>query len=116
MKRREFLALLGSAVLAQPFTAQARQTEGRRRRQTLSLTSAQRAEIWRRLSEDAMKTLVPAGLDVGEVVPNTMHLLSFARAVRKKIPAIRPYLYTLLQGQVLIVDPKTRKIVAIVGE
>jgi hypothetical protein len=44
-----------------------------------------------------------------------MHLLSFSRSLRKKIPAIKSYLYTLLHGQVLIVDPSTKKIVAIVG-
>jgi hypothetical protein len=75
-----------------------------------------RAEIWRSLSKEAMKTSEPAGLNVGEMVPDTMHLLPFAHSLRKKIPAIRPYLYTLLQGQVLIVDPSTKKIVSIVGE
>ena len=115
MKRREFLALLGSAMLAQPLTAQARQTEGADSANTIAHFRAT-SRIRRHLSNDAMKTLVPAGLNVGEVVPNTMHLLSFARAVRKKIPAIRPYLYALLQGQVLIVDPKTRKIVTVVSE
>jgi hypothetical protein len=83
---------------------------------TRYLTSAQQAEIWRGLGKEAMKTLVLAGLRIGEVVPNTMHLLPFARDLRKKLPMIRPYLYALLHGQVLIIDPRTRKIVSIVVE
>ena len=45
-----------------------------------------------------------------------MHLLPFARDLRKKLPMIRSYLYALLRGQVLIIDPRTRKIVSIVVE
>jgi len=63
-----------------------------------------------------MNASEPAGLSVGEAVPDTMHSLSFARALRKRIPAIRPYRYTLLHGQVLIIAPGTRKIVGVVGE
>jgi hypothetical protein len=117
MRRGEFIALLGGAVLAKPFTAFAQEAAGANgRRHTLTLTSTQRARIWRDLGKEATRASEPAGLNVGEVVPDTMHVLSFARALRKKIPAIRPYQYTLLHGQVLMIDSGTRKIVAIVSE
>jgi uncharacterized protein DUF1236 len=83
---------------------------------TINLTSSQQAEIWRDLGKRATRTQEPAGLHVGEAVPDTMHVLSFARHVRKKIPALRPYSYVLLHGQVLIIDPRRRTIVSIVSK
>jgi len=59
---------------------------------------------------------VPAGLRVGEVVPDTMRLLPFARKLRNRVPAIGSYSYGLLQGQVLIIDPRAKKIVSIVSK
>jgi Protein of unknown function (DUF1236) len=82
----------------------------------LHLTSPDRAAIWRSLGKDAMSTSVPAGLHVGEAVPDTMRLLPFGRNLRNKIPAIKSYSYALLQGQVLIVDRRARTIVTIVSE
>jgi hypothetical protein len=116
MRRREFIAFLGSAAMALPFAAHAQQPAAGGRRHTLSLTSTQRAQIWRNLNKEATNASEPAGLNVGDIAPDTMHLLSFARALRKRIPAIRPYRYTLVHGQVLVIDPGTKKIVAIVGE
>jgi hypothetical protein len=82
----------------------------------ISLTSPEQAEIWRSLGKQATRTSVPAGLHVGEVVPDTMRLLPFARKLRKRVPAIGSYSYGLLQGQVLIIDPQAKKIVSIVSK
>jgi hypothetical protein len=54
-------------------------------------------------------------LSVGETVPNTMKLRSFPGSVQKRVAAIRLFRYTLLQGEVVIVDPASNKIVAVVG-
>jgi hypothetical protein len=83
---------------------------------TLSLTPGQQADIWHRLGKQAEKTSVPAGLHVGEVVPDTMNLRSFARDIRKKIPAISSYHYVLLHNQILIISPRSKKIVFVVAE
>jgi hypothetical protein len=81
----------------------------------LSLTQAQQSEIWRALGTQAGKTQEPAGLNVGEAVPDTMNVLRFSRRLRQKIQTIGPYRYALLHGQVLIVDPKTKQIISIIG-
>lgn len=82
----------------------------------LSLTSTEQTEIWRSLGSQATKTSVPTGLRVGEVVPDTMRLHPFARKLRKSVPAIKSYFYTLLHGQVLIIDPQAKEIVSIISE
>jgi Protein of unknown function (DUF1236) len=83
---------------------------------TLRLTSAGRAAIWKGLGKDATDTQVAAGLQVGEKIPDPMNVLPFTARVRKKVPAIKPYSYALVNGQVLIVDAQSRKIVAIVSK
>jgi Protein of unknown function (DUF1236) len=80
------------------------------------LTSAGRTAIWKSLGKDATDTQVAAGLQVGEKIPDPMNVLPFTARMRKKVPAIKPYSYALVNGQVLIVDAQTRKIVAIVSK
>jgi hypothetical protein len=81
----------------------------------VSLSLEEQAEIWRALGQHATVTSIPAGLRVGEVVPNTAHLLSFSEDLRQKVPTILRFYYTLLHDQVLIVDPQSKVIVSIVA-
>jgi hypothetical protein len=115
MRRREFLIWLIAAMTAWPSTLRA-QSSGTGDKRKLSLTAAQRSKIWRALGTQASEAQAPAGLNVGEVVPDTWNLLSFGHSLHKHVPAIRSYQYTLLHGQILIVDPGTKKIVAIIGQ
>jgi hypothetical protein len=115
MRRREFLISLVGAMTAWPFTAPVR-ASGARDWLEPALTATQGSKIWRALRKHAGRTQEPAGLKIGEVVPDTMNLLSFDHSLRKAIPAIRPYRYTLVHDQVLVVDPETKKIVSIIGQ
>lgn len=81
---------------------------------TPSLSSSEQARIWHSLGKRATRTSVPAGLHVGEVVPDTMHLFRFEARLRKRIPALKRYRYALTQSQVLIIDPQQKKIVFVV--
>jgi len=118
MTRRRFIVLLGGAAAAVvlPLVALAQEPAAKPKHHKLSLTSAQRADIWHSLHKRANDAQIAAGLNVGESVPDTMNLLSFSRSLRRKVPGLRSYKYVLVHGQVLIVNPKTKKIVAIVGE
>jgi hypothetical protein len=118
MRRREFIIGLIGAMTAWPsiWPSIARaQSPGGEKKQPLSLSAAQQSEIWRAFGTRARKTQEPAGLNVGEAVPDTMNVLRFNRRLRQKIPSIGPYRYALLHGQVLIVDPKTKQIISIIG-
>src|ERR1700683_259313 len=112
MIRREFVAGLVAAA-ASPLIAFAQPAAAEEH--NLSLTQAQQSEIWRALGKSAGRTQEPAGLNVGEAVPDTMNVLRFNRHLRHKIPTIGSYRYALLHGQVLIVDPATKQIISIIG-
>jgi len=117
MTRRKFILLLGGAAAAAlPLAALAQEPAAKVKRHTLSLTSTQRADIWRSLHKRANDAQIPAGLNVGEIVPDTMHLLLFGHSLRRKVPGLRSYRFGLVHGQVLIVNTKTKKIIAIVSK
>jgi hypothetical protein len=81
----------------------------------VALTLEERSEIWRALGQYATKTSIPAGLHIGEMLPSTSHVLSFSDGLRKKVPTILRFSYTLLHDQVLIVDPQSKVVVSTVA-
>ncbi len=83
----------------------------------LELTATQRAEIWQRLGKQ-QGTNAPPGFQptVGAMVPATMQLKTLPSSVLSQVPQMQSYNYAMLQSQLLIVDPATKKIVSIITE
>ena len=83
----------------------------------LNLTGAQQKEIWQGVSQQASKETAPASFKatVGEVAPTSIKLQPLPTKVSNEVPAVKSYDYAMLQNQVLIVDPSSRKIVDIVN-
>lgn len=82
----------------------------------VALSDQQKQAIWQRLSR-ARSEKAPTNFaaSVGSDVPRTVRLHSFARSVVSKVPQMRRYDYAKLQNEVVIVDPKTRKVVDMVS-
>ncbi len=83
----------------------------------LNLDTAQRAEIWKQLGAQ-QATNLPAGFhpQVGATVPASLQLKSLPNSVSNEVPQVQPYIYAMVQSQLLIVDPATKKIVSIITE
>ena len=52
---------------------------------------------------------------VGEVVPGTVHLYRMPASIVEYAPEYRDYEYILVGDEILIVDPRTLKIVAVIA-
>jgi Protein of unknown function (DUF1236) len=85
--------------------------------QPLTLTNSQRAAIWEMLGNEATQTRsTRLNLHVGQIVPNRLSLQTLPNTVGNQVPAVRSYDYTMLNDELLIVDPSTKKIVAIIAD
>lgn len=84
--------------------------------QPLTLTNSQRVAIWQALGNQATQASSTTKLRVGQVLPNGLSLDSLPNSVSNQVPAVKPYDYVMLNNQLLIVDPSTRKIVAIIAD
>ena len=83
----------------------------------LNLSTAQRAEIWKRLgSQQATNALPGFEPKVGATVPASLQLKSLPNSVSSQVPQVRSYHYAMVQNELLIVDPATKKIVTIITE
>lgn len=78
----------------------------------INLTDQQKQTIWQTLSR-ARSEKAPSDFKaaVGSDVPRTVRLHVFTRALTNKVPATRGYEYAKLQNEVVVVDPKTRKVI-----
>lgn len=84
---------------------------------TLKLSAAQKAQIWKELGGKATNAQNPVrSLKVGETLPHTMHTQSMPGNVANQVPVVKSYQYAMVNGRVLIVNPSTNKIAAIVTE
>jgi hypothetical protein len=83
----------------------------------LQLTTAQRSDIWKRLGNQPAAN-APSGFQpkVGAIVPPSVQLSSLPSSVSSQMPQLQPYNYAMVQSQLLIVDPASKKIVSIITE
>jgi hypothetical protein len=82
----------------------------------LNLSSSQQKEIWQDVSTQATKETAPSSFKaaLGAVTPTAIKLQPLPTKASTDVPVVKSYDYAMLQNQVLIVDPSSRKIVDIV--
>jgi hypothetical protein len=82
-----------------------------------ALSAEQHAKIWTTLRGEKTERLtnVPFSTTVGEIVPGTVHLYSLPVSILEYAPQYRDYEYILVGDEILIVDPRTLRIVAVIA-
>ena len=84
----------------------------------LSLTSTQEHTILQSINKQSVKKEAsPSGFKaaVGQAVPTSIPLHALPSDAASQVPAVKPYGYAVLQNQLLIVNPKDRKIVDMIA-
>jgi Protein of unknown function (DUF1236) len=81
-----------------------------------ALSSEQHAKIRNTLRIEKSERLasVPFSTKVGEAVPGTVHLYVLPVSILEYAPQYRGYEYILVGDEILIVDPRTHRIVAVI--
>jgi hypothetical protein len=81
-----------------------------------ALSSEQHAKIRDTLRIEKSERLanVPFSTKVGEAVPGTVHLYVLPVSIMEYAPQYRGYEYILVGNEILIVDPRTMRIVAVI--
>ena len=81
-----------------------------------ALSSEQHAKIRDTLRIEKSERLasVPFSTKVGEAIPGTVHLYVLPVSIMEYAPQYRGYEYILVGNEILIVDPRTMRIVAVI--
>src|ERR1700685_4406826 len=82
-----------------------------------ALSSEQHAKIRDTLRVEKSERLanVPFSTKVGEAIPGTVHLYVLPVSIMEYAPQYRGYEYILVGDDILIVDPRTHRIVAVIA-
>jgi hypothetical protein len=81
-----------------------------------ALSTEQHAKIrdTLRVEKSERLTSVPFSTKVGEAIPGTVHLYVLPVSIMEYAPQYRGYEYILVGDEILIVDPRTMRIVAVI--
>jgi len=84
------------------------------------LTPVQKTAILQAVKRDNRKVTLPPGAtaqaQVGAELPASMELYMLPDTVLAEIPAAKPYKYTRINGQVVLVDPTTMRVTDVLAE
>ncbi len=84
--------------------------------QTLDLTAAQKSAIYRAVSRDKRKVApTPFATTVGAEVPPMIELYTLPDGVLANNPVVQFFRYTVVQDQVVLVDPTNMRVSAVIG-
>jgi hypothetical protein len=81
-----------------------------------TLSATQRAAIFAAVSREKSKVTPPLAFNpaIGAKVPPSIALYPMPDSTLADIPSIRPYQYTVIKDQVVLVDPTTLQVVDII--
>jgi Protein of unknown function (DUF1236) len=84
----------------------------------LELTPAQRLAIYQSVTQTGKNSPAPIGFraTVGAHVPDTVELKPLSDTLVKIVPQARDFSIGMIEKQVILVDPGTRQVVAVVTE
>jgi hypothetical protein len=80
---------------------------------SITIAPEQRTVIRQRLST-AKPVTVKENVTIGTTVPDTVELQTVPDTIVSDIPSVKGYSYFVYNDDVVLVDPKTRKVVTIV--
>ena len=83
----------------------------------LTLTKAQRKTAWKDLHSAAIAVTPPAKFvaKIGVKVPGSVPMMQMSSAAADAVPKLKAYDFTVAKGKLLIVNPKSRKIAAVIS-
>ena len=83
---------------------------------SLRLTPQQRTEIYAAVGQNKLRTPPPPDLPVavGAQIPPVTELYALPESVTAEVPSAKFYRYTIVQNQVVIVDPTNLKVVDVI--
>jgi len=86
--------------------------------ESATLTPEQKTAIAQAVRQSNRKVVVPPGISaqVGSELPASLELYTLPDATLAQIPAAKLYKYTLVNDQVVLVDPTTMRVVDILQE
>jgi hypothetical protein len=107
-----FAATAGAAAQTQPMAPEATAP-------ALELSAAQKQTIYQSVSSRSQKNnAAPPGFRaaVGMHVPETIELVAMPDTLATVIPAVKGYEVAMVEKQVVVVDPKSKVVVAVVTQ